>query len=89
MKPFLNYGWQPQIMAVEGAAEVDPRRAGSRLYDVVADPGETRDIADGADVARGVRQALRDYPVPSPEAARAPDALERRRRGRRWRASAT
>jgi len=73
MKPFLDYGWQPQVMAVEGphksilAGRVE-------MYNVVADPGETRDIArePGRPL---VPDALRDYPAPSPAAARAPDAL--------------
>jgi choline-sulfatase len=74
MKPFLNYGWQPQVMAVEGphksilAGRVE-------MYDVVADPGETRDIANEAGRPL-VPAALRDYPAPSPSAARAPEALD-------------
>jgi choline-sulfatase len=74
MKPFLNYGWQPQSMAVEG-----PHKsilAGRiEMYDVVADPGETRDIAE--DASRPLVPAvLREYPAPSPGAARAPEALD-------------
>ena len=30
MKPFLDYGWQPQVMAVEGTSQSDPGRASSR-----------------------------------------------------------
>jgi len=74
MKPFLSYGWQPQVMAVEG-----PRKAilAGRLevYDVVADPEETRDLAPGADLSQQTRTALRDYPVPSLEAQGPPDNL--------------
>ncbi len=74
MKPFLEYGWQPQVMAVEGRhkAILAGRMEG---YDVAADPGETRDLAGSTDLSRAVRDALRNYPVPSAEAARAPDAL--------------
>lgn len=74
MKPFLSYGWQPQVMAVEG-----PRKAilAGRLevYDVVADPAETRDLAPGADLSPQARTALRDYPVPPLEAQGPPDNL--------------
>jgi tetratricopeptide (TPR) repeat protein len=67
MIPFLQFGWQPQVMAVEGRQKVI--NAGAiEVYDVVADPRETRDLAKTAEVTRGVRQALRDYPVPSPSA---------------------
>jgi arylsulfatase A-like enzyme/Tfp pilus assembly protein PilF len=63
MKPFLSYGWQPQVMAVAGRHKT--LRAGrDETYDVVADPGETRDLGEAA-VARPVRDALRDYPLPS------------------------
>jgi tetratricopeptide (TPR) repeat protein len=74
MRPFLDYGWQPQVMAVEGphksilAGRVE-------MYDVAADPGETRDIANEPGRPL-VPLALRDYPVPSPSAARVPEALD-------------
>ena len=44
MKPFLEYGWQPQIMAVEGRRKAI--FAGrTELYDVMADPREATDLA--------------------------------------------
>jgi choline-sulfatase len=68
MKPFLDYGWQPQVMAVEGKRKTI--LAGrTEVYDVVADPGEKQDLAAKADLSRPVRAALRDYPLPSPQAA--------------------
>jgi choline-sulfatase len=74
MKPFLNYGWQPQTMAVEGSYK--SILAGRlELYDVVKDPRETRDISNEPDRPL-VPAALRDYPTPSPESARPPDALD-------------
>ncbi len=43
MKPFLEYGWQPQIMAVEGRRKAI--FAGrTELYDVIADPREATDL---------------------------------------------
>ena len=68
MKPFLDYGWQPQVMAVDGRRKTI--LAGSlEAYDVIADPGETRNLAAQGDVSRNARAALRDYPIPSPNAA--------------------
>jgi choline-sulfatase len=73
MKPFLSYGWQPQVMAV---AERQKVISTSRLevYDVIADPHEAHEVA-ATTVPRGVLKILNDYPVPSPGAAPAPDAL--------------
>ena len=74
MKPFLEYGWQPQIMAIRGRQKAI--FAGTtELYDVVADPKEAGNLARGGDVSAALRAGLDDYPVPSPEAARTPAAL--------------
>jgi len=75
MKPFLEYGWQPQVMAVEG--RIKAILAGRlEAYDVAADPGETRDLAASSEPPRELRTALRDYPVPAPAAAGAPAGLD-------------
>jgi choline-sulfatase len=67
MKPFLDYGWQPQVMAVEG--HLKTISAGKvEIYDVIADPGETRDLAGTIDLSRSVRQAIREYPIPAVDA---------------------
>lgn len=67
MAPFLQYGWQPQVMAVETTKKAI--HAGAiEVYDVAADPKETRDLSKSADLSRAVRQALRDYPIASPNA---------------------
>lgn len=64
MKPFLDYGWQPQVMAVDGRYKAI--RAGRvEVYDVVADPAEAHDLGASANLTRGMRATLRDYPVPS------------------------
>lgn len=75
MKPFLDYGWQPQVMAVEGNRKTI--LAGrTEVYDLAADPRETRDLAAQADISRPVRAALRDYPLPSPQAAASTENLD-------------
>jgi tetratricopeptide (TPR) repeat protein len=70
MKPFVSYGWQPQVMAVFGRRKAI--LAGRlELYDVVADPGEAHDLAADAtesDLSRPLRKALSGYPVPSLQA---------------------
>ena len=75
MKPFLSYGWQPQIMAVDGRYKAIS--AGKvEVYDLAADPGERHDLGSNAGLPARVRKTLDEYPVPSPEAARAPEALD-------------
>src|SRR5260221_1721843 len=39
MKPFLDYGWQPQVMAVEGRQKAILARK-LEVYDALAEPGE-------------------------------------------------
>ena len=75
MKPFLEYGWLPQVMLVTGRHKAI--LAGKiEAYDVLADPGETRNLGSAVNLSSDVRKALEDYPVPSPDAARAPAALD-------------
>jgi arylsulfatase A-like enzyme/thioredoxin-like negative regulator of GroEL len=71
MKPFLEYGWQPQVMAIVGAhkAILSGRVEG---YDIAADPRELRDLAAGPDLPTSVRNAVYDYPVPVPGASPEP-----------------
>lgn len=68
MKPFLNYGWQPQVMAVDGWSKVI--LAGRiEAYDVARDPREERDLAEQPAVSRRARDAARDYPPPAASGA--------------------
>jgi len=74
MKPFLEYGWQPQIMAVDGASKAI--FAGrNEVYDVAADPKESKDLASSVTLSRAMRTALKDYPIPAPGVAQAPSSL--------------
>jgi choline-sulfatase len=78
MKPFLDYGWQPQVMAVEGRTKAI--LAGRiEAYDVVADPAEKDDLADTARLSRPLRTALREYPIPRLEASSPPALGEEER----------
>lgn len=75
MKPFLEYGWQPQVMSVLGRhkAILAGRVEG---YDIVADPAERTDLAAGPELPGVVRNALYDYPVPVPGGAPEAAALD-------------
>lgn len=64
MMPFLNYRWQPQVMAAAGKLKLI--RAGRlELYDVEADPGERNDLAASAEIDRTLAKAIADYPLPA------------------------
>lgn len=75
MKPFLDYGWQPQTMTVEGRQKAI--MAGRlEVYDVVADPRETNNLAGTAELSRAVRATLRDYPIPTSAGSQEPVVLD-------------
>ena len=64
MKPFLDYGWQPQVMALDG--RIKTISAGRiEVYDVSADPHETHDLSKTASISRESRAAIQQYPVPT------------------------
>jgi hypothetical protein len=75
MKPFLDYGWQPQVMAVEGRLKTILAGGKTEVYDVIADPLERQDLTATAGVPRAARAALRDYPIASAKAAEPPANL--------------
>ena len=83
MQPFLQFGWQPQVMAVEGPIKA-VRAGGIEVYDLAADPGETKDLGPSAPLSRAMRAAIRDYPIPTPGA---PAGAELDDEGRRQLAS--
>jgi tetratricopeptide (TPR) repeat protein len=82
MKPFLQYGWQPQVMAVAERTKVI-RSGALEVYDLATDPGERHDLGDAVPLDRALREALRVYPfVPEPMSAPAPGALSQEDRER-------
>lgn len=64
MRPYLQYGWQPQTMAVRGRWKAI-RAGGLEVYDVVADPAEAEDLAATAALPPEQRRALDAYPLPA------------------------
>ena len=69
MKPFLEFGWQPQSMIVDGTRKAILAGKVQEIYDLAADPGEMHDLQPTAALPSAVRNALWDYPVQSPAAA--------------------
>lgn len=64
MKPYLQYGWQPQVMGVRGTVKAI-RSGDLEIYDLASDPGETENLADRRRLGPELRQAIREYPLPS------------------------
>src|SRR6185436_5812558 len=48
MMPFLDYGWQPQAMAIENRIKVI-RSGVTEVYDLASDPHERTDLAGRAE----------------------------------------
>lgn len=74
MKPFLNYGWQPQVMAVQGTLKAI--FAGKlETYDLANDPKEQKNLGAGTSLPADMRKALDEYPIPTPGATPTPEGL--------------
>ncbi len=76
LKPFLQYGWQPQVMAVFGSTKVIQSGV-TEVYDLESDPLELVDLGDGAQIDPEIEEALRSYAVlPAAEADPSRDAID-------------
>lgn len=73
MMPFLDYGWQPQAMAIENRIKVI-RSGVTEVYDLASDPHERTDLAGRAEPKREVRAALSDYLAKLPTSPTASDS---------------
>ena len=76
MKPFLEYGWQPQVMAVEGTHKAILAGTARGLRRRRRSGRDARPRRGARTCRAPLRNALDDYPVPSPDARAAPDALD-------------
>jgi len=74
MRPYLQYGWQPQAMAVRGRLKAI-RSGGIELYDVLSDPGETDELSGRIALPPELRRALDAYPLPAPASGSASGEL--------------
>lgn len=82
MQPFLNFRWQPQVMAVGGKLKLI-RSGRFEMYDVFADPAEKNDLMKaGGEPERALAKAIADYPLPAakPGADVATLGIEERRK---------
>lgn len=70
MKPFLQFGWQPQIMTVSGAQKAI-LSGRTEVFDLATDPGEVRDLGAAASLPAPMRESLDEYPVPAVNTAAA------------------
>jgi tetratricopeptide (TPR) repeat protein len=61
MKPHLQYGWQPQVMAIQNGVKVI-RSGEIEVYDLDADPQETEDLAGQRQIPQTLRDGLAAYP---------------------------
>jgi arylsulfatase A-like enzyme/Tfp pilus assembly protein PilF len=75
LKPYLQYGWQPQVMAIRGDIKVI--RAGeTEVYNLRSDPAESQDLSDEVEIDPKIVQAIEDYPlIPSGDRS-PPDSLD-------------
>jgi choline-sulfatase len=67
MHPYLQYGWQPQVMGVLGTDEgaIKAIRSGEiEVYDLAADPAESRNLAGAWALDPRLERALAAYPIP-------------------------
>jgi choline-sulfatase len=69
MKPYLEFGWRPQTMAIEGRYKA-LSTGRLEVYDLVADPSELHDLGSGANLTMEQRKTIDEYPVPPLGAAR-------------------
>ncbi len=82
MKPFLQYGWQPQVMAVRGSVKVIQSGV-SEVYDRRTDPEELVDLSGSVEIDQEILDAIRDYELVSPEGGQAsPASLDKEARER-------
>jgi len=60
LKPYLQYGWQPQFMAVRDGIKVI-RSGETEIYDVRTDPAEAHSLVGQIELDPALRKALSDY----------------------------
>ena len=60
IKPYLQYGWQPQVMAVEGTIKII-RSGDLEVYDLLSDPAEERNLSGQIEVDPAVMEILRSH----------------------------
>jgi arylsulfatase A-like enzyme/Tfp pilus assembly protein PilF len=59
-KPYLQYGWQPQVMAVNGSTKII-RSGELEVFDLASDPAESTDLSGRIEVDPEVMKTLREH----------------------------
>ncbi|MGB5550183.1 MAG: sulfatase-like hydrolase/transferase [Thermoanaerobaculia bacterium] len=59
-KPYLQYGWQPQVMAVDGSTKFI-LSGELEVFDLATDPAEATDLSDRIEVDPEVMKTLREH----------------------------
>lgn len=70
LKPYLQYGWQPQFMVVLDGIKMI-KSGDIEVFDLKSDPGEANNLAGSVDLAPALQGAISAY------SSRAMDALDR------------
>jgi len=60
LKPYLQYGWQPQVMAVRAFTKVI-QSGETEVYDLRSDPSESVDLRDAVEIDPEILEAIRGY----------------------------
>jgi tetratricopeptide (TPR) repeat protein len=62
LKPYLDYGWQPQVMAISDRIKVI-RSGETEIYDLATDPLESNNLAGEIELDDELRRAVEAYPI--------------------------
>ena len=81
LKPYLDYGWQPQVMAISGSVKVI-RSGETEVYDLESDPAESRNLVGEIELDDRLRRAVAEYPIYPGASGSEPETLSREARDR-------
>ncbi|MEN8162696.1 MAG: sulfatase-like hydrolase/transferase [Acidobacteriota bacterium] len=79
LKPHLQYGWQPQVMAVSGSIKV-MQSGETEVYDVRSDLSESVDLSESIEIDPEITQAISRYSLPGLDDTPTPGALDQEAR---------
>ena len=80
LKPYLQYGWQPQVMAVRGSIKVI-QSGETEVFDLRSDPSESENLSGRIEVDPEIAEAIRGYALlPDLEEATSGDTLDQETR---------
>ncbi len=64
LKPYLQYGWQPQVMAVSGSTKII-QSGETEVYDLQSDPSESVDLSSSVAIDPEITKAINAYSLPA------------------------